>query len=327
MRKTMLNSGYPLRGWIPYKLQHNTDEVECHWLDTFNTPYLEPFFDETITRLKGIPRPARYFNSVSRLSMLETWSGGIVDHVEPTAFIFHISRCGSTLISQLLGTDDQNIVLPEVPFFDDILRLPFKMPCMGEAEVQELLQAAIRFYGQKRKGSGQQLFIKTDSWHIFFHGQLRKLYPHTPFILLYRTPGEVFNSHVKQRGIHTVPGLIEPQIFGFNANEVVGMDLNVYLARVLESYFNMYLNVAAQDDLTLLVNYSEGIMPVMDRIASFTKRPFRSGHYEKMIQRAGFHSKHPGQIFSETRAADDNPLLKTAFDLYCQTEEKRLASS
>jgi hypothetical protein len=124
-----------------------------------------------------------------------------------------------------------------------------------------------------------------------------------------------------------VPGLIEPQIFGFNADEVVGMDLNVYLARVLESYFNRYLNVAAQDDLTLLVNYSEGIMPVMDRIASFTKRPFRSGHYEKMIQRAGFHSKHPGQIFSETRAADDNPLLKTAFDLYCQTEEKRLASS
>ena len=323
----MRNSDFPLQGWIPYKLQYSTNGVECHWLDTFNAPYLEPFFDETITRLKGIPRPARHFNPVSELSMLARWGADIPGHVEPTAFIFHISRCGSTLLSQLLGTDEQNIVLPEVPVFDDILRLPFKIPDTDAAKVGELLQAATRFYGQKRTGAEQQLFIKTDSWHIFFHAQLRKLYPRTPFILLYRTPGEVFNSHVKQRGTHAVPGLIEPELFGFNADQRSVTDLNVYLARVLESYFRMYLKIQAQDDHTLLVNYSEGIMPIMDKIASFIKRPFRPGHYEKMIQRAGFHSKHPGRIFSETKVSDNNPLLKTAFDLYHQTEEKRLASS
>lgn len=321
----MPGSAYPLHGWIPYKLQHNAGEIECYWMDTFNAPYAEPFFDETITKLKGIPQPTRRFNSVSSLSMLESW-GAVIGHVEPTAFIFHVSRCGSTLISQLLSTDDQNIVLPEVPLFDDILRLPFKKPGIGGVEVQRLLQTAVQFYGQKRTGAERQLFVKTDSWHIFFHRLLRQLYPDTPFILLYRTPYEVFNSHVKQRGVHAVPGLIEPGVFGFNADDVFGMDLNVYLARVLESYFGMYLNVAGQDYLTLLVNYSEGIMPAMDRIASFIKRPFRAGHYEKMMQRAGFHSKHPGRKFSENMVNDDNPLLKTAFGLYGRIEEKRLAS-
>ncbi len=48
----------------------------------------------------------------------------------------------------------------------------------------------------------------------------RKLYPQTPFILLYRQPGEVIRSQQKRRGMQSIPGLLEPEIFGFTKNEI-----------------------------------------------------------------------------------------------------------
>src|SRR5258708_39765886 len=111
--------------------------------------------------------------------MMKAWADGL-DEIEPAAIIFHISRCGSTLISQLLATSEENVVLAEVPFFDDLLRLPFKEPGISEAMINELFLCAVKYYGQNCaepkgfvRGSQKRVFIKADRWHLFFYKQLR----------------------------------------------------------------------------------------------------------------------------------------------------------
>jgi len=313
---------HPLHGWIPYKIAVDDGNTVCYWIDTYNKAYTEPFFFETLGKLRRIPRKFVYQRSVSDLSMLLEWAEQI-EHIVPTAFIFHISRCGSTLMSQLLGLDEQNISLSEVPIFDNILRLRYKIPQISETYTSKLLKAALKFYGQKRTGTEKHLFIKTDSWHIHFHKQLRDLYPRTPFILLYRIPNEVFESQTKLRGMQAVPGLIEPEVFGFGSDSVL-LDLDTHIANVLSSYLNGYLKAIATDDLTLLVNYNEGIMPLMDKLSSFTQTEISLAIKQKMKDRANYHSKQPGELFSEKLSMTAPVFLQEALDLYQQVEQKRL---
>ena len=99
----------------------------------------------------------------------------------------------------LLGLDPQVIVLSEVPVLDEWLRSSL-------AERDPLFAATLRLLGQRRFGNEHALFVKTDCWHIFFADRLRRLYPETPFILLYRSPEAVLVSHRKIRGTQMVQG-------------------------------------------------------------------------------------------------------------------------
>ncbi|MBW4889834.1 sulfotransferase [Mucilaginibacter sp. HMF5004] len=313
----------PLQGWIPYKLTHTDTQPQCHWINTLNKPFTEPFFDETIMHCKSAFH--KYFHSVSDLSLLEQWAEQQEEHVKPTAFIFHISRCGSTLASQLLGIDEQNISLAEVPFFDDLLRLPYKNSSYSAKHAEQLFITALKFYSQKRTGNESRLFIKTDSWHIFFYEQIRELYPDVPFILLYRSPDEVLYSHTKVRGMQAVPGIIEPQLFGFEPGEAFNPNLDEYTAKVLERYLTRYIEIAQKDKNVLLLNYNEGPMDMIQSIARFSKTIISNETFSEMQERSGYHSKRPGQVFAEEKTVNYPEFLSKAINLYKQVDTLRLS--
>src|ERR1700761_4509275 len=245
-------SGFSLKNWIPHKLEPTEKDIICHWLDAANAPFTEPFFDETIAKLIHKRRAYSLTNSLSSLGVMQQRAGDL-NEVKPRVIVFHISRCGSTLVSQLLAAPLRHTVLAEVPFLDDILRLPFKYPELDEAAINNLFIAALRFYGQDRNVEGRggkssgHLIIKADSWHLFFYAQLRRLYPDVPFVMIYRKPNEVFSSHRKQPGLHSVPGLIEPQLFGLEPADPVLTNHDEYLARVLENYFEKCIDIISTD--------------------------------------------------------------------------------
>src|SRR6202012_4903817 len=149
----------------------------------------------------------------------------------------------------------------------------------------------------KKTGKETRLFIKTDSWHLFFYKQLRQLYPSVPFILIYRCPGEVFSSHKKTPGMQAVPGLIEPQIFGFKPEELA-YDLDTYLANVLERYLQQYVEITATDNNCLLLNYNEGPMQMIKKIGLFTNISFSREALHNMEERSRYHSKRPDEPFA-----------------------------
>lgn len=306
-----------LTNWLPYKLLLHPTQATCRWLHTGDLPFTDPFFDDTIMKLKGLNTHSLHVES--NIELLPEWSKQI-DSVAPAAFIFHISRCGSTLLSQMLGINPSHIVLPEVPFFDEILRAPFKNHPQGNFNREEMLQAAIQFYGQKRNGDENKLFIKTDSWHIFFYPLLRKLYPGVPFILLYRKPEEVIRSHRKKRGMQSVPGVIEPEVFGFEKEEVT--DLDGYMARVIERYLSLFIEISGNDERTLLVNYNDGMMKVMEQMAEFVGIDISNEHAQ-MEERCRYNAKYPGEVFKEEQAMEKLPeYLERVKELYEVVEGK-----
>jgi len=316
-----------LIGWLPYQLKNVNNEYICRWLHCGDKEFIEPFFDETIGKCKQFSCNSSRFLPVSNLSILPEW-GLTLNTIQPTAFIFHISRCGSTLVSQMLGLNDSHIVLSEVPFFDQILKMIDSNELAFNPDPALLLKTAIQFYGQNRNGRKNQLFIKMDSWHIYFMPLLRKLYPKTPFVLLYRKPDEVIRSQQQKRGIHAVPGLIADHILGINHAINAAFDLDMHMALVLESYFKSFIDISQQDKNILLVNYNQGIELIMAEIYNFTGLKISDEESKAIKERKRFDAKAPDQKFIKDLSGNSVPdYQKNVFKLYECLDKQRHALS
>jgi gluconate kinase len=310
---------------IPYRLFIEGGEPFCNWLQLADKKFEEPFFDETILKCRALPVNVKNRKCISSLSLLPDWSLA-VDSAKPAVFIFHLSRCGSTLVSQLFTLDDTNIVLSEVPFIDEILRLPYQKRGISEEQTTEWLEAAIQFYGQKRNEIQERLIIKTDCWHIFFYQHLRKIYPEVPFVFLYRQPDEILQSQQKRRGMQAVPDMIESSIFGIRQDEIQYADFDHYFSLVMEKIMTAALQLSELDSKTILVNYVEGILPIVERIAFHASIPITSEIQNQMKLRISYHAKYPEQVFSEEKNNQSYPAMLTGcMALYQQLEEKRKA--
>lgn len=315
-----------LAGFVPYKLFRDENEVFCHWLYTGGNRFHEPFFDETILRCRVDFSNNRRFKSISAMPMLPEWASHF-SSAKPEAIIFHLSRCGSTLLTQLLTLDEQNISLSEVPFFDELLRLPVQQPGFSLETTEVWLKAAFQFYGRPKTATENRVFIKTDCWHIFFFETWRKLFPEVPVVLLYRSPDEVLRSQQKRRGMQAVPGLVEPSIFGIAESEIRYEDFDHYFSMVMQNILCRFLEVSEKDGRVVLANYNEGMINVMKRIGHASGISWDNDLLLKMEERSRYHAKYPGQAFSGDAPSGQEALhLDQCMQYYQQLEEKRKLS-
>ena len=300
-----------LCGWLPFQLRPGPEAADCRWLYVGDTRFTDPFFEETTARCLSLPENSFGPPRITRLDQLPDIARGL-DALEPSAFVFHVSRCGSTLISQLLGLDESCVTLSEVPFFDHLLRARFQPALAGAVDVAKQLPAAIRLHGQRRSQTERSLLVKFDSWHAGFHAELRALYPRTPFIMLYRHPAAVVRSHRKQPGMHAVRGVIEDAVFRFHPDEFSAAPPSAHLPRVLAFYYETFLDIARSDSRSLLVPYQPDMRPAVESIARFAGIEICAAHRERMRDRVAFHAKRPDEKFHETdpEGVDDDVLRK-----------------
>lgn len=308
-----------LSNYLPIKLQQGP---YLNWLQTGSIEYIDPFFDETITRIKALNENIHPFKSIGSLELLKEWSAGL-DSLQPTALIFHVSRCGSTLLSQLLGLNKNNITLAEVPFFDDLLRAKFKKDAQ---DYSSLLPFAVSFYGQRRKGTEENLFIKTDSWHLLFYETWRSFYPAVPIILLYRRPDEVIRSQMKKKGIHAVPGLIEKEVFNMGQLPSVGGDFDRHVAAVLEQYYAKMIEILEKDRNAFIFNYNQGFSTIAPSLMNIAGVHLTDDEKYRFEERMKFDAKAPTQVFDESPISNDSPqkYIKRAHALYEQLDSIRM---
>jgi hypothetical protein len=314
----------PAENRVPFKLINTGATLQCKWTNTRSKRFTEPFFDETYAKLRVLDPKNRSQPYISDLDEMHH-QGQVLDAVTPAVIIFHVSRCGSTLVSQLFASSGRFIVLSEVPFFDKILSLPFSAANVEEAKIPGYFSSALNFYGRKRDTEEEHVVMKTDCWHIFFYKELRNLFPSTPFVLMYRSPDEVLHSNLKKPGWQTIPELVDPRIFG-----LPGMpehyQRDIYTATIIEKMLAKYLEVAQTDGNSLLVNYSEGAMPILKKIAAFAKLEFDDNELAVMEDRSRYHSKDPEELFNKEPVADAPEYLSGAMRLYGFLEEKRIAN-
>ena len=103
-----------------------------------------------------------------------------------------------------------------------------------------------------------------------------------------------------------MPGLLEPDLFGFTQNVMQGWDLDCYLANVLEKYFTAYRDVVLNDKQVILANFSNGMPDVINKIVDKTGICFSEQERETMKERIIFDAKYPDKKFIE-----DQPIHKT----------------
>ena len=76
----------------------------------------EPFFQQTVDRAKADKRRGERFTEFDVLLQLEK----ALDSVSPTGFIFHSSRCGSTLVANACRVVTDSIVISEANAIDKL---------------------------------------------------------------------------------------------------------------------------------------------------------------------------------------------------------------
>ncbi len=307
--------------WLPLRLSATAQNLQLSWLFTQQHRFTEPFFDDSIAVCK------RLFAENKAADKPHT---GIEVLLQPTpmpvaktsVILHHVSRCGSTLIAQLMALNEQMIVLSEVPVLDDVLQL------LPEQKKPVYFNAALQWLSQCRIGTEQQVLVKADAWQLFQHEHIKRSCPDAAYVLLYRHPYEVWQSHQKSRGMHMVPGMLPANALPAPAHDLSPGDLDGYCAHVLEHYFRSMYQLAVDHPQHLMLNYAQGPMALTLKTAQHAGIALSETLQAQMQTRSQFHAKRPGEAFAEKMNHQSIPdSLATAMAYYHQLEALRLQQS
>lgn len=136
----------------------------------------DPFMQETIARL-----PAR--ESVVQVAREDLGKGAA--GTAPAGIVFHVARCGSTLVSQLLKQHVGLVVYAEPLPVNEILLPPHRWPRADIVAALRSLGAAFARHARK------PWVLKLTSWNTLFCDLVAEAFPATPWALCLRDPLEV----------------------------------------------------------------------------------------------------------------------------------------
>lgn len=307
---------HPLKNWLPYQLSYEEkDGWKLSWMDLENISITAPFFDQTISASSIQRKQKQRIQSNSSIDFLTSIAEEI-PHLKPTAFIFHVSRCGSTLITQAFSEEDQNIVISEAPLLDEILRAEEKDLKITLTQKEHWFKAAINLMGQFRNAKESAFIIKLDSWHLHFYEQLRTWFPDIPFFFISRTPDEVLASHKKRAGLHSIPGIINKKLLQIDPDEDYGGDFSRYTADVLQRYYQQMLKIRRQQHpKNTFADYSDGVPEMIRKFVSCAGMEIKDP--EGIKARLNYHSKAGSEPFKKeppTGPDDQYQQARTAYE-------------
>ena len=278
------------------------------WAHFGAAPLTEPFFEISLRRAM-----ARPFNRMFRYRMaLDDIAddGAIQQSLAPAGFIFHMSRCGSTLVSQMLAALPHNVTISEAAPIDAAVQLGFTAGLVEDRQ-RRLLIAMTAAFGRRRAGDERHYFVKLDSWHALALPLFRRAFPSVPWIFLYRDPVEVLVSQMRQRGAQTVPELVPPRLYGID--DADGMPAEEYCARVFGKICQAAIDGYGLGG-GLLVNYRELPAATTTKILPHFGAACGEGERKIMMEAARYDAKAPSFEFaddSETKQRQASELIRT----------------
>jgi hypothetical protein len=292
-------AAWPPKGWLPVRAQWRDRKLYLDWIYLGPRRLSDPFFEETVLRYQSKP-----FNRLFRTSTpIDALPGWLRTHpgLAPTGFIFHMSRCGSTLVSQMLAAIPGNLVVAEAGPIDAVVQARQARPDLDHEQHAAWLRWMVGALGQPRDGAERHFFVKLDSWHALALPLFRRAFPTVPWIFLYRDPVEVLVSQIRQRGIHTVHGLTGDAVFGFPASHAT-QPPETYCAEVLARICDAVLREYAPG-AALLVNYRQLPAALWSDVLPHFGLSCSDGDRAAMADAARYDAKHRELPFVDDSAA------------------------
>ena len=297
----------PPDGWLPIGTAWCDGRLLVEWSWFGGRRLSEPFFQGDVQRSLALPFN-RLFRAVTPIERLAEW---LAQHppLRPSGFIFHMSRCGSTLVSQMLAACADNVVISEAAPIDEVVRARQTRGDLAEDEQARWLEGIVGALGQPRAGE-RRLFVKLDCWHTLALPLFRRAFPDLPWVFLYRDPVEVMVSQRQLPGMQMLPGAFAPELLGIAPT----LDRDDYCARVLARICEPIVAEHARGG-GLLVNYRDlpqalwtAILPHFSVAASAEERA-------SMMETAKYDAKMPGYEFTpdaEARQRAAKPATRAA---------------
>lgn len=171
-------------------------------------------------------------------------------------FIFHMSRCGSTLMTQMLATSDRFFVLSEPSIINSILDPLLKI---SPEDRKRLFKASITALIKCSPVMCEWVFIKFRSWNTLFMKLILSEFPDIKWMFIHRHGCEVFPSVIEKP-----PGWLRSRIsyaeyfsdiLQINAVIIHTMNQDEYIARLLGAFCKTASDL--KSDQSLFVNYND----------------------------------------------------------------------
>jgi len=252
------NLSHGSRRWAPFWAKKG----RVLWVDMqgarFDAPFSRMDFLRHILELGADSR-------ITRIQAFEAIDE-VPDGITPSGFVFHISRCGSTLLANMLGTLSRTLAVSEPEFVTSTLSGG------SSGEIRARIKGGIAALGRSYTGSEKHFFIKFASSHTGKLPLFQECFPNVPMLFLYRDPFEVFRKVVYEGGSRWLLMRSNPrryaQFIGLDPTLIHEISLDEYVARVIGKFFETatensraglallnYRNLTSPDCISGLLEY------------------------------------------------------------------------
>ena len=291
----------------------------------------EPFFQQTVERAKtdGTKR-GELFTEFDVLLQFEKE----LDSVTPTGFIFHSSRCGSTLVANACRAITNSIVVSEANAIDKLIARFFTDTGDIRASLYSVfLRGVVHALGQRRSGSEQHLFIKFACTSFAQLERITRIWPHVPWLFLYRDPIETIVSNVNDPPTWLTDDdwRVLASITGTTPDAVAAMSLTERCARSIGSFYSQAHALA--NNQSLLLNYNQLSVPVISNVLKFFQVSPSAQELEAIARTSGVYAKEisgtrPFVADAEAKQKSASTLIREmsarwAEEPYRRLEQKR----
>jgi hypothetical protein len=313
-------NSWPGPDWLPIQIVGLAGGgLAVDWVHFAGAPLAAPFFATDARRAAALPfnRLFRY-----RIGLDHFIDGAPDDAPAPDGFIFHMSRCGSTLVSQMLAALPGVVALAEPAPLDIVLKLADEdlgAEARG-ARGSAALRAMVAALGRRRSDAERHLVVKLDSWQALLLPVFRRAFASVPWIFLYRDPVEVVASLKLTPSVQVMAHVAHHH--GIHAE--AGATTEDHIARVVAGICAAAADLAG--DCGLLVNYRElpgAIGPILAHFGI----PHGPAEAAKLKEVARRDAKSPWRDHvadSEAKQRTASPDLRAAVERHLAGPYRRL---
>jgi hypothetical protein len=271
--------------WTPYWI--DTVNLNVHWLGTKFTDLEMPFFDAAARTAIQNKAMEKFTPLLTLHTLKNQW------YNEPSGFIFHTSRCGSTLIANLIKHAGNTVLAEPQPV--SALLMPhssgfWKLDNEKYKNIlPQLLETLIGLYCENDK----KVFVKFSSWNILMIDLIKMIWPRVPCLFMCRHPVEILVSN-EQRPAGWIKmkelSKVAEAVTGLKKKRIEQMSWSTFAAEMLRLYFNKGIELKrAHFEKTLVVDHWQLDWNAVQRIFGFFELPQPSE--ERFVNTFRKHSK------------------------------------
>ncbi len=251
----------------------------------------------------------------SQCLFLEEWESRTSPApILPSGFIFHMSRCGSTLLSQMLAELEGHRVVAEPQAVSQYLLLT------GSGEIEfcpkEFRQLVAQFMPAAKQNQ-QKVFFKFSSWNIWFLAEILKAFPKVPWVFVGRDPLEVLVSNFKKASLplrwYRKQAHLLNRYFQLPNKQINTGDEQYFFSWVITQYLEKvghHLSSKGQ-----LIRYDQLPAEGLDLLCTHFGLSLNKRERQQMLRRSQYYSKStdPSKAFvadGAAKRAQANPALR-----------------